>query len=642
MDIIEGRGTGKVKVRYLADPGRNYNVLNHILIVDPKDRREKLVLSNYVGGGTGFIKIIDIQNNEYEDIDITIDLPDITEADHPGPISEGGAWALILINDKTLLVGTCPKYGYILTYDLEKRSWTHAVRDQYEQYVYSFVEGSDGMIYAGTYPGCSLLRYDNETGQMDNLGRMSKYENNMFSQYIFSINDYILVECGYGTQHVVAWDIKNKNIIEFGNTEYKVRDYNNEFICLADENGNIEFYNSKSLAKLDPGDLYMKLKSEDEYLDLSFYIGSLNVQRGYVKYLDDGRVTGVRGQDYFICDRICKRPSLVRIPGKAPVTSLLEIVSDNEGKIWGSTGFGQTIFCYDPENDSYFNTPNVCTHTGEVFGMRFINDKLFMAAYAGADHIVYDPKRPWNQYDNINPTTLQSGRPCLSRPTGKSIIGPDGAFWTGWMARYGQYGGGLSRVDPDTYEVKIWYDPVPGQSIAFGGMAADSRYIYFATSLASNGLPKKDENCFLAVWDCKQGMIEKYAFERSENPGRICIVNKHIITVLGDKLKVFDLKNKKFTYLIDLGYICSGVIKYGNETALAFCGKKILLLDPLSGNICYFAESPGDSANSYQAYNIGGCYSPDGKLYFTEGSHLYRIEVIPDRKCIMEDVVMSK
>lgn len=108
--------------------------------------------------------------------------------------------------------------------------------------------------------------------------------------------------------------------------------------------------------------------------------------------------------------------------------------------------------------------------------MRFVNDLLFLSAYSGGDHIVYDPSMPWDQMNNVNPKTLQSVGPDLIRPESKSIIGPDGNFWTGWAASYGVYGGGITRVNTTTYEVSVCHNPVPGQMVA--GMDADDRFIY--------------------------------------------------------------------------------------------------------------------------------------------------------------------
>jgi len=621
---------GVPKSVYLCDPCRNFNVFTHILMEDPKDHREKLIMSNYVGGGAGFLKIIDVETNEYEDILFPGDPPDkkSKDAEKYGYTAEGGAWTLFNLGNGKILVGTCPRSGFILTLDLKTRSWVNVTRDPDEAYIYSFTRGSDGLIYCGTYPGCVLLRYNPDTGLLDNLGKMSEYDDNLFSQYVYSVNDYIMIECLYGTTHVSIWDIKEQKVKKLGRNGLKVRYYDNDFICLVNENNTMEFYNAKTLEKTDR-DLYInRLKAEDEVLDKRFYIGLQNVQRCYIKNWNENRITCFRGQDYYIADRNCKRPKLIKIPGPAPITSILEIVSDSEGKVWGSTGFGQTVFCYNPDNNTYSNTPDVCTHTGEVFGMRFIDGKLFMSAYAGADHIVYDPEKPWNQYDNVNPRTLESGRPYLSRPTGKSIVGPDGAFWTGWMARYGAYGGGISRVDPKTYEVKIWKDPIREQSIAFCGLVGNKEHIYFSSSVSSNGLPnREEETCYLVIWDCEKGIIDKIPYEKGLNPGRMCLAGNYIITAFQNKLSVFDIYKGRFVREAVINGICSCIIEFRSEYALVFCGRDILLLNPSTGSLQHFADSPGDSSSSYQAYNIGACFTPDGRLYFAEGSHLYRLEI---------------
>jgi len=48
----------------------------------------------------------------------------------------------------------------------------------------------------------------------------------------------------------------------------------------------------------------------------------------------------------------------------------------------------------------------------------------------------------------------------------------------------------LSRVDPVTYELNVWNDPIPGQTVM--GVPADKEYIYFTTNASGEGLPVKE------------------------------------------------------------------------------------------------------------------------------------------------------
>ncbi len=81
-----------MKYSYLVDPCRNFCILASITIVDPKDGNEKVVLSSHVSGRTGGLVFIDPQKGEGEWVQF------------PG---DEGAWALMNLNNESILVGTC-------------------------------------------------------------------------------------------------------------------------------------------------------------------------------------------------------------------------------------------------------------------------------------------------------------------------------------------------------------------------------------------------------------------------------------------------------------------------------------------------------------------------------------------------------
>ena len=98
-----------MKVQKLAKPSRNFCIFNGLVIdEDPKDGKEKYVVSSYVAGGIGRIVFIDTHSKEGEGISI----PD-----------DEGAWALHYLPEQgKLLVGTCSNFGYVHTLDLKTRT----------------------------------------------------------------------------------------------------------------------------------------------------------------------------------------------------------------------------------------------------------------------------------------------------------------------------------------------------------------------------------------------------------------------------------------------------------------------------------------------------------------------------------------
>lgn len=123
---------------YIGQPCRNFNILGITTILDPMDDQEKVVLSNFVAGATGNVILVDPVTGEGESIML---------------LGDEGAWAVLNWKNEKLLIGTCPRHGYLHCLDLKSRTWAEPLRDEKELYIWNLCIGSDGMVYGGTWPG---------------------------------------------------------------------------------------------------------------------------------------------------------------------------------------------------------------------------------------------------------------------------------------------------------------------------------------------------------------------------------------------------------------------------------------------------------------------------------------------------------
>lgn len=573
----------------IGQPCRNFNILAAITLVDPLDGREKVVLSNFAAGAIGNLILLDPQTGEGE----AIPLPD-----------DEGAWALLNLDNETLLVGTCPRAGYLHRLELRDRTWAEPLSDPNETYIWNLCRGSDGLVYGGTYPGCVLLRYDPAAHRLDNVGRMSANPDNLYSRLVYAVGDMILVECWSAAHHLTLWDTRTEQARSFGKPGATVKAVTADLIC-TDSDGHLDFYDAATLQPIPAA--YDRLPSEP---DLP-YSGSRHRLT-----LADGRTFAVRGQDYYLWDGHDARPLLHPIPTPKPPTRIHTITTAPDGTVWGACGFGQTIFSCDPQTGDAWNSGVVCDQGGEVYGMAFAGERLFLSAYVGGDHIVYDPRQPWDQVNNHNPRTLQAVGPALIRPETRSVIGPDGAFWTGWMARYGVYGGGLSRVDVQTDEVTVWDDPIPGQALM--SLAADERYLYFTTGGAGNGLPAKSEPFHFVVWDPIRGMIHDEPFAQGVKLGRVAAAGGRVLVVVDQTIQLFDPDRMAWDTTIACGAACQSLLALADGSALAFCDKTLWRIHPHSGEKHAAGELPGPV---YTAARDGDT------IYFAHLTELYRLEL---------------
>ena len=548
--------------RNLGKPCRNFNFQTMLSLVDPKDNREKLVLSNYIGGGRGTLIFIDVESRDAEEIP----LPD-----------DCGAWALCFSHERYLVAGTDPEKGLICRLDLPSRQWAEPAHNDETTYHWNVAKGSDGHLYFTTYPTAEVLQYDVIQNSIRSIGRPTNDLGNFYSKEICgSSPGWIFVTGGFAECHVSAWNMETRQwspVAADGHAQFSLIGADANHLQL-NRNGVREVYSIPELKKVAPA-APDALHPDREAMVTS---SSTPGMYGFETVLKNGRIAGVAGQEYFIENEKGER-EYSRIPFEPPTTVMHKsLVLDDNGDLWGPSSFGQTIFRYSPADGSSWNSLGVCRRMGEVYGMVSLNGRLFMACYAGGDHVVYDPSKPWDQRNNVNPRTLDPVNDNLCRAVGGSIIGPDGAVWSGWRLKYGTYGGALSRVDPTTLELNVWQDPIPGQTVM--GVAADEKYVFFTTNPSGEGLPlKEDEPGWFGIWVPGSGLKASYRMGLGDLTAGLVAMSGFVFIMQGDRLAVFDIATEEFRKEIVLGEPCSKLLKLADGILAAFCGQNVFWVD---------------------------------------------------------------
>lgn len=600
-------------IEHLGQPSRNFCIFSSLLLTDPHDGKEKLVLANYADGGCGEVILIDLVTNEAESILF------------PGK-GDFGAWALWNWRNEFLVVGTCSQEGYILRLDLRTREWAEPLQDPGEKYIWQWTEGSDGKLYGCTYPGCALLQYDPVSHVLVNLGRASSNERNMYSRTISGgIPGKIVISVGFDQPHLTVWDIASETFTEITHIA--------------------ELANVPAIAILESNPGYVKLNAggTEVFLDSRTFepIGkpvnadrrvtelSPDGRRSYpVHRLESGEFIGVRGQEYFVMKEDGSDVRLFPIRTSAPATRIHALTTDDAGRVWGASALGQTIFRMNPEmvaaiEASFWNSPSVCDGNGEVFGMLFVNGKLYMSSYSGGELVEYDPMQPWNQLEQINPRTVYRVGPRWIRPEAGGVIGPDGAMWVGWAARYGVYGGGISRLEwidgNAAGNGTTWDSPVEGHKVS--GMAADEQHLYFVTMSGGNGVKEKEgEPYYFFVWSPETGEVHRERCEKRFDGGlgAIAALPGSVWLQAGDMLRIFDTERMQFIADLDIGAPCTCLIADAERhRILAFCGDRLV-------SVC------GHTRNAETVCGLPGpihvaALAPEGHVYFAHNKDLYRL-----------------
>lgn len=608
-----------------GEPCRNFCILNKILIPkDPYDGCEKLVLSNYAAEAAGSLIIIDtetLQSEQYE-------LP-----------NDSGAWALLWLEERgELLVGTCDHFGSLHCFVMAERRFREPLRLQDETYLWDFTQGGDGLVYASTYPGCSLVQYNPETRKMVSLGHVGPESKNQYSRQVLTTSTGdIAVSAGYYHNEAWLYRVKTGEWVSLGEEGDRVQAVGNGFIAVG-HNGQYKFYDPETLEQL--GDVYPESAGPEllascsepvrEYLTKTLHpepIPGLPAGQRGVKTAS-GCEIGVIGQELFLWKDGQLR--FVRIPAEAPVTAIMTIAA-MDGAIWGSCEFGQTIFRFDPKTGTSENSCGVTDAGGEVYGIVPLDGKLYLASYAGGDHIVYDPAQPWDQHGNINPKSLRSVAPQMVRPHAKSVVGPDGAVWTGWYASYGTFGGGLSRIDPATEEVTSWFGLIPGQAMEH--LAADDSSLYAVTSGSASGMADRDDQFHLLKIAPDGSITKRHPFEPGVSPRRLAVFGHRICVILCDKnamesrVALFDKES-----LALQGSFLIGALKEDSEqnfpTDLMFLDHDRLLVFTAS-EIAVFSLPDGRHLDSLPSPGYAQTCTRDenGLIWFASKRRLFTLEL---------------
>jgi len=121
----------------------------------------------------------------------------------------------------------------------------------------------------------------------------------------------------------------------------------------------------------------------------------------------------------------------------------------------------------------------------------------------------------------------------MIRPNGKSVVGPDGGIWTGWYANYGSFGGGISRIDPHTQQVKAWVNLIDGQAIEH--IAAGTNDVFAVTSGSASGMADRDDRFYLLKFSCDGAALASHCFEKGKLPRKLAVWNGRICVLLWDR-----------------------------------------------------------------------------------------------------------
>lgn len=613
------------QVELLGQPCRAKNVLAARYVVAP-DGKEWFVLTNMNETAGMELIFIDFRNNTGR----AIRAP-----------AGAGSWALLPVPGNRLVVGTFYD-GKFMVFDLEHMEFVKTADFPGESYIWNLAIGGDGRVYGGTYPGAKLGALHLDTYAVEDCGAPAPP--NMYLRYVSALPDGRIL-CNFGMEKPVnlIYDPNAKKFEEAPQVLQGVSrgvSWNGYFLFGS------QVLDGKTLQPVEPpfplppgeggwavdvnlttnetlylwkGNAVYRYAKGDTELRL---VTSVELRGGRIyAATEKDELLGVRGQDYFVIAPGQTQVTLKPIPVESAPRPTLFLRLDDRGRLWGGPHFGQTLFWMDTHTRKTVNTGTVCDSGGEVYDVAFHEGKVYAVAYAGGDIIRYDPEAPWDQWNRVNPRTIASvGEKGYIRPVAGVLVAPDGNLYSGWMAKYGVYGGAVAITDPATGETALIENPLGEQAVE--GLAVDEKFIYVGTSLAANGLPnKKGEWARFGVIDrtTKQVVFQR-EFEGASGVRTFWLdtQTKRLAFSVDGRLRLFDTVSRQFTDTPeDTPRVGSRIVGTGDGRAYVGSGKTVVQVDMSTGKAEVVAQLP--------AIVSSVAVDEDGTLYAACGADIYRI-----------------
>ena len=628
IGVLLAAGATAAELEHLGQPCRAKNILSGRVVVDRTTGREMLVLGDTNEGAGLELIFLDYERN--------------TGKSYRAPAGSG-SWALNEVPGDRLVIGTHYD-GRFIVFDLKKMEFIGTAAFPGESYIWNLALGSDGRVYGGTYPGAKLGALDLETLKVEDCGAPAPP--NLYLRYVSATPDgRILCSFGQEKPDALLYDPATKQFSPLPEQLAGVSVgvvWNGYFLAGAGA------YKGGSFEVVDPAP-FPTPPAEKGGWSVDTYMtahDTLFLRQGKALYRyakgakeltlvaevdlkggrtlagnSTGEVLGIRGQDYFVLKPGDQQVRLKRIPTESGPRPTLFLEADPEGKLWGGPHFGQTLFYLDPKTKRMVNTGTIVDGGGEVYDVAFHDGKTYAVSYAGGDITRYDPDEPWDQWNHRNPQSIaRVSTSGYIRPIAGVMLGPDGKLYSGWMARYGTYGGAVAVTDPATGETDLIENPLGEQAVA--GLAVDRKYAYIGTSLAGNGLPNKkgESSKFGMVGLGSRRVVYEKAFEGVTTvrvPGYDSKSARAAVSLDG-RLLLFDSNSREFVSgLPDLPRLtCNstamndGKLYYGSE-------KLVFALDMLTGEALKIAEAPAKITNV--------ALGPDGRVYISVGVDVYAV-----------------
>lgn len=321
-------------------------------------------------------------------------------------------------------------------------------------------------------------------------------------------------------------------------------------------------------------------------------------------------------------------PTYVQTPYQSRAITLYSIGGELNGKLYGSSVKPANTFSYDTATGETEDLGVITGGRVQVYDQLAHGDGVFLSSYVGSYYDYYVPSQPLSE---TNPRRIGRAGQGQERPL-QMIVGPDGKIYSSNMPVKGELGGALTRIDPQTFDLKTWRNIIPKQSIMSVAPVPELNALFLTSSIAGGTSSiTTEKEAFVALWDIAG---EKVVFQAQPIAGAksyskaVRARNGIIYGFAEEKYYAFDPVKRKVVF--------TGVLPEGKRAPLLAdepVGDAGLIygVNRDSGEV--FAINPADHSLKIigQDKNLQGLYAltitKSGVLYFTNGATLLRCKL---------------
>ena len=355
------------------------------------------------------------------------------------------------------------------------------------QWVWAITPAADGKYYIATSAECRLFRYDAETEELADLGRLDR-EQKTLRTVAAGADGYLYCGIGFTASQYLAYHIAT------GRTKGLLP--KSEVVPGQHRSGRSG--DGKILVQTVQGNRYRLEGGEAFPTTADFALPTLPDGRTF-QTLDPETVR--IGKKFF--------PLKYTTDG----TNIFHLAAGPKQAIYASTIMPLYLLRYTPAKNKLENLGRGGPDDGEVYSFGHCDGQLYYGTYSQGLLMQYDPDRPLHKDP---PGAMQwKDNPRLIAPLGRGhgrpramCVDSQKRVWIGSIPEYGMRHGGLGCYD--TVRKKYVNHPVviPDQSIWALAPDPSGRIIYGATTIArGSGVDAVTKEAHLLAWDVRRGKL---------------------------------------------------------------------------------------------------------------------------------------